>query len=329
MSSSAPRLSQIVQVCIVSTNFDQTVRTLAEGLGIGPWKCWHYRPPTLFATQLQGVAQPWTMQLGIAWTGQVQLEVIQPMTGPTLYQQFLQKRSVGLHHLLVNFAGLNLAQATAALAAQGYAAAQSAKLNVPIQLGPITIPAVPSFLANSFNTHFTYYDTVAKLKTVLETSQLPPGIPFRLGMNLGKAEAFVPSTARDLELPLPTRLITEITKVGLLTRDLAATQKAYTDTVGVSHWQVSQSGQTAHAQIGATTLELTQPSSGIYQTLLEQHGEGLHYLGVTTGLGVAAAVEKFKAAQCPLILNTTNAQGQPIALVDAQAYMGAILEVQN
>jgi len=36
--------------------------------------------------------------IGISWIGEIQVELIQPVYGPMIYEAFIQKHGEGLHH---------------------------------------------------------------------------------------------------------------------------------------------------------------------------------------------------------------------------------------
>lgn len=67
---------------------------------------------------LSGSSPQFRVRIAVAQAGPVSVELIQPVTGTTLYSKHLETRGPGLHHLGVYV--LDLAQARSHLAARGY-----------------------------------------------------------------------------------------------------------------------------------------------------------------------------------------------------------------
>jgi methylmalonyl-CoA/ethylmalonyl-CoA epimerase len=44
------------------------------------------------------VTEPFKFLIGISWIGEIQVELIQPVYGPMIYEAFIQKHGEGLHH---------------------------------------------------------------------------------------------------------------------------------------------------------------------------------------------------------------------------------------
>src|SRR5689334_22890715 len=104
-----PFVTGVRQVCLVTGDLHGTLRELANRFGIGPFKCWHLDPRQLFGRKFRGTPTPWTMNLAIAWAGPMQLEVIQPLDGPSSLGEYLQATGGGIHHVLVATGKLKLA----------------------------------------------------------------------------------------------------------------------------------------------------------------------------------------------------------------------------
>ncbi len=75
------------------------------------------------------------MKLGIAWIGNTQLEVIQPLEGQNIYQEYFDTCNEGVQHLLLETGNLNLNKAIKQLATVDYSVIQECKLNIPVQIG--------------------------------------------------------------------------------------------------------------------------------------------------------------------------------------------------
>ena len=73
-------------------------------LGIGPWRVYHYTDaPGLKDTVYRGEDEKFKMTLCLAWTGAMMWEIVEPLGGRTIYDDFLAEHGEGIHH--VAFAG--------------------------------------------------------------------------------------------------------------------------------------------------------------------------------------------------------------------------------
>jgi len=97
-----PEASQfrITQVCVVVNDLDATVKAYTDILGWGPWSIYDYVPPRLHHSRLHGQDQDFTM-VGAECEIQPGLwfEIIQPLDGPSIYREHLEKHGEGLHHI--------------------------------------------------------------------------------------------------------------------------------------------------------------------------------------------------------------------------------------
>ena len=92
-------VGEIAQVALVVHDLQQTMETYWKVLGIGPWSIYAYAPPTLRETMVRGKPVEYSMRLAIAQVGALQVELIQPLEGPSIYKEFLAERGAGLHHI--------------------------------------------------------------------------------------------------------------------------------------------------------------------------------------------------------------------------------------
>ncbi|WP_339948065.1 VOC family protein [uncultured Albimonas sp.] len=100
MTDPAPWIRSVLQTCVVVEDLDATIAEYWERAGIGPWYVW---VPKLTGMRIRGQEIPYSMKLALAWTPDgVMWEVIQPLTGPSIYREFLDRRREGLHHVLVD-----------------------------------------------------------------------------------------------------------------------------------------------------------------------------------------------------------------------------------
>ena len=92
-------LGEIAQVALVVQDLQQAMQTYWKVLGIGPWSIYTYAPSALRETMVRGKPVEYSMRLAIAHVGALQVELIQPLEGPSIYKEFLAKQGEGLHHI--------------------------------------------------------------------------------------------------------------------------------------------------------------------------------------------------------------------------------------
>lgn len=283
-----PLVTGVRQVCLVVEDFDATVGSLARDLGIGPWKCWAYDPVRLFERRLDGREQPWTMKLGLAWVGRAQLEVIAPIEGDSIYRRYLAETPEGgAQHVMVATGGTSYRGALARMIAAGFPVAQSAKVNVAVQLGSLTLPKLPRFLAGPLATRFAFLDSREALGTTIELSRMPPGISFERGMSLGKPDWVVEAAGEPL--------FDTIDSVGLVVTDLEAAGEQWMRVGFPPFWPRGgdELGEIARCDLPPTSIELIRPSAG---GPLADARAGVQYVMLATRGALDAAVERVVAA---------------------------------
>lgn len=113
------------QVAYVVNDLDAAVRHWADVLGIGPWSVWTLEPSVLNDTLYQGEAAEFSFRHALAWSGPLQIELVQPLAGPSIFVDQLTTTGPGLNHVgrLVE----DHAAASAELRDQGYIPLQSAR----------------------------------------------------------------------------------------------------------------------------------------------------------------------------------------------------------
>jgi hypothetical protein len=99
-----------------------------EGLvraGIGPWRVYTFGPGTVTERTYRGEPADYSMKLGLAFSGSMMWEIVQPLTGPTIYKEFLEKHGEGVHHVAFGCNNIPWKERVAAFKAHGYPLIQS------------------------------------------------------------------------------------------------------------------------------------------------------------------------------------------------------------
>lgn len=95
-------IGDLIQTCVVTHDLDSMVRHYADCLGIGPWWVKDHGPPELANTRLRGEPVEFGMRVALAWTGDFNWEIIQPLSGPNVYSEYLATRGAGIQHVAVS-----------------------------------------------------------------------------------------------------------------------------------------------------------------------------------------------------------------------------------
>jgi len=96
------KINRVLQIAIVVKDLEKSLKMYWDVFGIGPWRIITFQPPALTNPKVRGKVVPYTMKLGITQIGNIQWELIQPLTGNSIYKEFLDKNGEGLHHVAVD-----------------------------------------------------------------------------------------------------------------------------------------------------------------------------------------------------------------------------------
>ncbi|WP_460715247.1 VOC family protein [Nocardioides dilutus] len=91
----------ITQICWVTDDVGATERLLSEQFGVGAWT---RIPDVEFGadtTTLRGKPVRFVAHISLGYAGDLQLELIQPVEGPTIHAEFLAEHGPGLHHVCI------------------------------------------------------------------------------------------------------------------------------------------------------------------------------------------------------------------------------------
>jgi methylmalonyl-CoA/ethylmalonyl-CoA epimerase len=113
------------QVCVVVRNIDAAMRHYWEMLGIGPWSVYTFNPALVKEMTYRGRRQDYSIRLALAQAGALLFEIIQPLSGETIFNEHLERRGEGLHHIGVFVPSYD--QAVAEAVAKGYSVIQSGR----------------------------------------------------------------------------------------------------------------------------------------------------------------------------------------------------------
>ncbi|HTP25397.1 MAG TPA: VOC family protein [Anaeromyxobacteraceae bacterium] len=90
---------KIIQVGIVVRDLEKYLPNYAKHFHKGPWDIYDFAPPEMTDTTYMGKPAEWSARIALAWVGDRHVEIIQPLKGPNVYYDHLEKHGEGIHHV--------------------------------------------------------------------------------------------------------------------------------------------------------------------------------------------------------------------------------------
>jgi methylmalonyl-CoA/ethylmalonyl-CoA epimerase len=92
---------KIKQICYVTYDYKETIKYLCESLNIGPWTIIAHSDQVTKEIKFKGksVDTPFKFICAFAFMGEMQIEVIEPVSGENPYSKFLEEKGPGIHHI--------------------------------------------------------------------------------------------------------------------------------------------------------------------------------------------------------------------------------------
>ena len=171
-------LGKLIEICIVTADHQRTMEGLVR-LGIGPWRIYTFDARTVSERTYHGEEADWAIKVCFADVGDLALEIMQPLHGPSIFQEHLDRHGEGVHHIAFDLGGKPWQDRVAEFAARGFQPAQSGR-----------------FVGKNV---FAYFDTEEATGTTFETYDIPDGFVWP------EPEAWFPAPPPEGELP-PVRV---------------------------------------------------------------------------------------------------------------------------
>lgn len=114
-----PFLGKLIEVAIVTGNAKRTMDGLARA-GIGPWQTYTFSPENTTDQTYYGQPSPFTMRVCFAEQAGMTWELIQPVSGRTIFADFLDRHGEGLHHAAFDCDGLPFEERIAGFERRGF-----------------------------------------------------------------------------------------------------------------------------------------------------------------------------------------------------------------
>ncbi|UCG54889.1 MAG: VOC family protein [Dehalococcoidia bacterium] len=257
------------QIGIVVKNLEEVMDDYWNILGIGPWTVFVLKPPYSFDMTCGGIPCSYTLKVGLAKVGSIELKLIESIEGPTTYIDFLKQHGEGAYHLQYPVSSVEeLDRHVDMLAQQGFSSVWGGRFG--------------------YNGGWSHIDTSGKLGTIWG--------PYKMD---DCYEGPVNNYPADTEATNPVKIkVDAIAQISIFVRDIEKTIKNYQDILGIGPWElfdvkpsmlydVTYRGKPGKytmkvglTKLGSIELELIQPTSGrsAYTDFIARHGEGINHL---------------------------------------------------
>ena len=112
----------------LDSDLEKAMRLHWEVCGIGPWDVYEFDASKVDDFVYRGRPATHKALLALAWKGDMQLELLQPVSGYCIYDEHLERKGEGLHHIKLYHA--DCAAAVADYARRGYPVTQSGRFDL-------------------------------------------------------------------------------------------------------------------------------------------------------------------------------------------------------
>lgn len=123
----------INQLAIVVKDLEKVAENYWNILGIGPWAIFNWEAPLVYDRKYHGETVWAREKIALAQVGDVQLELVQPVEGASIYKDWLDEHGEGLHHM--NFLVDDVDAAAEILTKEGFLSLQSGRFGPQEQKG--------------------------------------------------------------------------------------------------------------------------------------------------------------------------------------------------
>jgi len=149
------KVKAIYQISLSVKNLDETMENYWNIFGIGPWDVIECVPPALHDLTYYGKPAKHTHRDGLTMVGPVELELVQPISGDTVYRDHICKHGDGINHIA--FKVDNVDEAKKIFEEEGFPCVQSGKV--------------------SSDGAYAYFDTRGPLKVLWEAFRPSTSMP--------------------------------------------------------------------------------------------------------------------------------------------------------
>jgi methylmalonyl-CoA/ethylmalonyl-CoA epimerase len=269
----------ITQTSLAIQDLDATMERYYQAFGWAPWQVFDHVLPMHHNTEVRGESVHYSLRGAEVYVGKMNFELLQPLEGPNLWSEFMDRRGEGIASIATMF--------------HERVDGDEVKRQFQERFG------ISVSMKADIGDHIEYYylDTEEQFGMLIESGS-GHAIDF-----VGPAKVYPSAGSEQVPAPESGILYPTITQVSAVTRDLDRTVANFHTAFGWGPWRIfdSSDGQLfrdclrrgepvepfkarwAQAMIGdETRLELIQPLGGWspWQETLDTDGEGLFSISV-------------------------------------------------
>ncbi len=119
-----PQSSGFKQTAFVVRDLEASTAAYWRHFRMGPWTGWTITPERVATAHYRGKPARFSFRHALAWRGDVQFELVQPLEGPSIFAEHLDAKGEGLHHIGMYVP--DIAKGKADMEASGFTAVQGA-----------------------------------------------------------------------------------------------------------------------------------------------------------------------------------------------------------
>ncbi len=125
---------RIFQIGFVTADVEKSMRHWIDVLGVGPWTVLTFTEATMKNLKVNGklLDQPFKFIIAATQVGDLQIELIQPVSGPTHLGEFLAERGGGFHHIKERVADKDIPGFLSGLRQQGIGILQTGDFDIDV-----------------------------------------------------------------------------------------------------------------------------------------------------------------------------------------------------
>ncbi|MCF1494380.1 VOC family protein [Agrobacterium vitis] len=147
-----PFLGNVVELAIVTGDHKRTMDGLLK-LGIGPWRVYKFSPENTENQTYKGKPVSFELIVCFAQSGNMVWELMEPVSGPTIFADFLKAHGEGIHHVAYDCNNIPFEERIAEFERRGFKKVQSG-----------------SWMGRN---HFAFFGTEEDTTTCFETYAFP------------------------------------------------------------------------------------------------------------------------------------------------------------
>lgn len=119
-------LGNVVELAIVTDNHMKTMEGLCR-LGIGPWAVYEFSPENVIDQTYKGEPCEFALKVCFAKSGNMIWELMEPLWGPSIFKDFLDKNGTAFHHVAYDCNDVPWEERLAEFEKRGFKMVQSGK----------------------------------------------------------------------------------------------------------------------------------------------------------------------------------------------------------